>query len=255
MIFKKQIEKLLHKLTFWDPVKPLHVKFKKKLSRILYFLLYPEFSDSKFKRNTKFTKFFSFALLFTILLSCTVNRDAVVSKIRRHVGYTVDKLLFNDSLNHELLRSAIYDESGVLVPASVPYKHIELMYNKCVEFNIPVSIFFRLVNTESRFDSTAKSVVGASGYCQLMPSTWSMMSKRLKLSGKNAKNNIIISIELLNMLRSQFIGYSERKTWELVLASYNAGLGRVINAGYKIPPITETRNYVNQIMSKHKLVR
>ena len=255
MIFKKQIEKLLYKMIFWEPVKPLHIKFKKKFSKLLYFLLYPDVSDKKFRRGFRFIKRFSIALILTVSLFYISNRDVIVYKIRKQVGYRVDKTLFNDSINHELLRSAIYDESGVLIPCNVPYNHIELMYNKCTELNIPVSIFFRLVNTESRFDSTAKSAAGASGYCQIMPSTWSMMAKRLKLTGKNARNNIIISVELLNMLRKEFIGYSERKTWELVLSSYNAGLGRVISSGYKIPPIRETQNYVKQIMGNHNLVR
>jgi hypothetical protein len=255
MIFKKQIEKLLYKMIFWEPAKPVCVKFKNKFSKLLYFLLYPDVSDKKFRRGFRFIKWFSIALILTFLLFYIGNRDEIVYKIRKHMGYRVNKTLFNDSINHELLRSVIYKESGVLIPCSVPFNHVELMYNKCTELNVPVSIFFRLVNTESRFDSTAKSAAGASGYCQIMPSTWDMMAKRLKLTGKNARNNIIISVELLNMLRNEFIGYSERKTWELVLSSYNAGLGRVISSGYKIPPIKETQNYVKQIMGNHNQVR
>jgi len=242
-------------MIFWEPAKPVCVKFKNKFSKLLYFLLYPDISDKKFRRGFRFIKRFSIALILTFLLFYISNRDEIVYKIRKHVGYRVNKTLFNDSINHELLRSVIYKESGVLIPCSVPFNHVELMYNKCTELNVPVSIFFRLVNTESRFDSTAKSAAGASGYCQIMPSTWDMMAKRLKLTGKNARNNIIISVELLNMLRNEFIGYSERKTWELVLSSYNAGLGRVISSGYKIPPIKETQNYVKQIMGNHNQVR
>ncbi len=242
-------------MIFWEPAKPVCVKFKNKFSKLLYFLLYPDVSDKKFRRGFRFIKWFSIALILTFLLFYIGNRDEIVYKIRKHMGYRVNKTLFNDSINHELLRSVIYKESGVLIPCSVPFNHVELMYNKCTELNVPVSIFFRLVNTESRFDSTAKSAAGASGYCQIMPSTWDMMAKRLKLTGKNARNNIIISVELLNMLRNEFIGYSERKTWELVLSSYNAGLGRVISSGYKIPPIKETQNYVKQIMGNHNQVR
>lgn len=34
----------------------------------------------------------------------------------------------------------------------------------------------------------------------------------------------------------------------LGLAAYNAGLQRVINAGYQVPAITETQNFVDRVI-------
>ena len=39
---------------------------------------------------------------------------------------------------------------------------------------------------------------------------------------------------------------------DLALASYNAGEGRVISYGNKVPPFQETRDYVNRIGRRYK---
>jgi len=38
---------------------------------------------------------------------------------------------------------------------------------------------------------------------------------------------------------------------DLALASYNAGEGRVISYGNKVPPFQETRNYVKKIRQRY----
>jgi soluble lytic murein transglycosylase-like protein len=107
-----------------------------------------------------------------------------------------------------------------------------------------------LVYTESGFDSTVTSHVGATGYCGIMPETFNIWSKRLNLKGKTNKNNVIISTELLRYLNDKFKRFGERKSWELTLASYNAGIGRVIAADYNIPEIRETQNYIRKILNE-----
>ena len=67
------------------------------------------------------------------------------------------------------------------------------------------------------------------------------------------KNNIMVSTELLYNLTLKFKEYGERKKWELVLASYNAGIKRVIDAGNNVPNINETKKYVNNILNDTKL--
>jgi hypothetical protein len=39
---------------------------------------------------------------------------------------------------------------------------------------------------------------------------------------------------------------------DLALASYNAGEGRVISYGNKVPPFQETQNYVKRIGQRYK---
>jgi len=245
---KRIIENYLSKLIIWEPKRSLQRRFRSIAGNFLYFLLYPECASASYHRRLKSLRNISLLLLLTFSCFFFIQPDSVVIKIRKHVGYKIDNLFFNDSVDHEILRSAIYKESGVLVPFDIPYSDFKLMYDKCIEKSIPVDIFFRLVYAESRFDSTATSAAGARGYCQIMPATWRMMASRLKISGNNCRNNIIISVELLSLLKNEFKGLSERKKWELVLSSYNAGLGRVIESGYKIPPIKETKDYVNKIM-------
>jgi hypothetical protein len=232
----------------WEPNKKTHLRFKKTCLSVLYPFAYSEFRTRKYKLLFNSAKICLAIASIVILFSFLINRDAALKTVRKHIGYKIDRLFFDDELDHELLRSVIYKESGVLVPTSVPYRDIKLMYDQCIEKKIPVYVFFRLIYTESRFDSTAVSNVGARGYCQIMPATWRSIAEKLNLSGNSCKNNIIISAELLKILKSEFSGFSDKKKWELVLSSYNAGISRVIQSGYEIPPIIETRNYVDKIM-------
>ena len=248
---KNQIEKLQSRIIMWSPETPRGKRLKSFLIRLTDHVIYPEFRDPKFAKRIKAVIYTPMVITACSFMFLAASKDSkVIASASKFMGIESDTSIFDESSDYELLKAAIEDESGIAVPEVVPYTHLKLMYDQCQEKDVPVSIFFRMVHFESNFDSTATSRVGARGYCQVMPATFSTWYKKMGLNGgKTATNNIKISVQLLSELEKNFIKYDERKKWELVLSSYNAGIGRVIDAGYNIPNISEKKKYVNNILN------
>jgi len=139
----------------------------------------------------------------------------------------------------------IESEAGITLPSWVEKTHIEFMYEKAIEFDIPLRIMFRLVYNESRYKFDVVSPVGAYGYMQIMPETYKYILNMIEYPECTEHTpfvNIELGVRYLAYLKRfwQGRGYDG---WEYPLASYNAGVGRVLKAG-GIPNIPETINYV-----------
>ena len=252
---KKYLEKLQTRLIMWSPETKRQHNFKSFAVRLIDHFLYPEFRNEKFSKRLRAVFYTPLIVTSTVFLFIAITSDTkLMAAAYRAIGITSDSTVTSQELDDELLRSSIMEESGIQVPENVPYEHLKLMYDRCQERDIPVAIFFRMVYFESRYDSTARSSAGASGYCQVMPKTFNAWYNKMGLQGgKTMKNNIMVSTELLYNLTLKFKEYGERKKWELVLASYNAGIKRVIDAGNNVPNINETKKYVNNILNDTKL--
>jgi membrane-bound lytic murein transglycosylase MltF len=87
---------------------------------------------------------------------------------------------------------------------------------------------------ESRLDPHAVSEAGAAGIAQIMPDTWSDWSGKTGYAGVSHFNpvaSINVGAAYMNYLMKQW--YWERPELDriaLALASYNAGLGHLLNA-------------------------
>jgi len=104
-------------------------------------------------------------------------------------------------------------------------------------------LVFLVIEQESRFHTRALSPKGAQGLMQLMPGT----ARRLGVSrpfdpGQNIRGGTQYLKELLTMFNGRV---------DLALASYNAGEGRVLDYGNRVPPFKETREYVKRISSRY----
>lgn len=113
----------------------------------------------------------------------------------------------------------------------------ESIVKHSLELGIDPALALSIAKSESGFRHEARSVHGAVGVFQLMPST----AKRLGvdpycLSG-NIKGGLMYYKKLYNMFGST----------ELALAAYNAGPGRVKKSG--VPK--STRGYVSRIMTEY----
>jgi soluble lytic murein transglycosylase-like protein/LysM repeat protein len=110
-------------------------------------------------------------------------------------------------------------------------------------FGVDPYLVFLVIEQESHFHPRAFSPKGARGLMQLMPGT----ARRFGVSRPfDPTENIRGGTQYLRDLLRMFNGQVD-----LALASYNAGEGRVISYGNKVPPFQETRNYVKRIRQRY----
>jgi soluble lytic murein transglycosylase-like protein len=97
-----------------------------------------------------------------------------------------------------------------------------------------------LVSVESSYDPGARSRAGAMGLSQLMPGTAEALGVK---NVWDPHENLQGGAKYLSQLLSRFGG-----DIPTALAAYNAGPASVVKHG-GIPPYSETRAYVNRVMS------
>ena len=86
---------------------------------------------------------------------------------------------------------------------------------------------------ESLFREDAVSPVGAKGLCQFMPRTWDEQIQKAGITGHpfNYDLNIQMAAQYMARLVGNWTAPRPRKDqFSLALASYNAGLGNILNA-------------------------
>ena len=108
-------------------------------------------------------------------------------------------------------------------------------------------LVYAVMHQESTFKPRAISPKGARGLMQLMPGT----AVRFGVTNIwDAKQNIEGGTRYMRFLLDKFDG-----DVSLALAGYNAGEGAVIKYGYRIPPYSETQEYVRRISKRYDLIR
>lgn len=111
-------------------------------------------------------------------------------------------------------------------------------------FGVDPYLIFLVIEQESHFRTRVVSPKGARGLMQLMPGTARRFAVR---NSFDTAENIRGGTQYLKELLTLFNGRVD-----LALASYNAGEGRVISYGNKVPPFQETQNYVKRIGQRYK---
>jgi hypothetical protein len=146
-------------------------------------------------------------------------------------------------------------QAEIKIPNYVDTNDIEFIYDKTMEFQLPIRTIFRLVFNESKFIDTIVSPVGAKGFFQLMPETEDAYSLMLNIDTFNFtynQKNIYIGLTMVKDLYDYWRGKgcTDKYSWKLTLASYNAGIKKVFKFR-GIPPIQETINYIDYILRRH----
>jgi soluble lytic murein transglycosylase-like protein len=149
----------------------------------------------------------------------------------------------------------IENESEILIPDYVDIKYVEYMYDLSKKLELPTRMIFRLIYCESLFIDTISSPKGAYGFMQVMPETYELYSKALCVDTLGLDyncTNIYIGMNMLKDLYDYWLkkGNSDNYSWELSLACYNAGMGRVLFFD-GIPPYKETIKYIEFILKEH----
>jgi len=125
-------------------------------------------------------------------------------------------------------------------PAPVPAQYAAALKQAAAAANVSPSLLAALVWQESRWNAQALSPKGAMGLAQLMPAT----ARDLGVNPADPISNLNGGARYLRQLLDLFDGNVEK-----ALAAYNAGPGRVRNAG-GIPAIAETQAYVTSIVRR-----
>lgn len=112
------------------------------------------------------------------------------------------------------------------------------MAEAACEAGLPVHLFDALIIQESRYNPVAVSPKGAKGLAQLMPASARILGVRNIL---DPRENMRGGARYLRALLDEF------GRFDLALAAYNAGAGRVRAAG-RVPRIAETVQYVSSIL-------
>ncbi|RQR93339.1 MULTISPECIES: lytic transglycosylase domain-containing protein [unclassified Burkholderia] len=111
-------------------------------------------------------------------------------------------------------------------------------------FNVPPELLRAVIDVESGYNPKAVSDKGALGLMQLMPET------ARRFSGGDMfdpRANVLTGARYLRFLLNLF-----KENVELTLAAYNAGENAVIRAGYRIPSMPQTREYVPRVLARYK---
>lgn len=125
-------------------------------------------------------------------------------------------------------------------PRPLPLHIVRALVDKYAQkYGIPLQIARRLVMMESGFKQHVVSRKGARGVMQLRPST----ARGLRVNIYDTEQNIEGGMRYLRHMYNRF------GSWDLALAAYHSGPGKV--ARYKgVPP--KSRQYVRTILGKMK---
>ena len=108
-------------------------------------------------------------------------------------------------------------------------------------------LLYAIMHQESTFKPRAMSNKGARGLMQLMPGT----ALRFGVTSIwDPRQNIEGGTRYMRFLLDKFEG-----NVQLALAGYNAGEGAVMKYGFRVPPYSETQEYVRRISRRYDLIR
>ncbi len=134
--------------------------------------------------------------------------------------------------------------AGRAPPAGLPPAPLaSFIQEAALAFRLPAPLIEALIKVESNFVPWAVSPKGAMGLMQLMPGTAEFLGVKEPFS---PRENILGGSRYLRHLLDLFNG-----SLPLALAAYNAGYQRVISAGYQVPAIKETQDFVTQVLGRY----
>src|SRR6266481_7504249 len=123
----------------------------------------------------------------------------------------------------------------------------QYLINSATNNGVDPLLLYSIMHQESSFKSHAVSPKGARGLMQLMPGT----AMRYGVTNIfDPRQNIEGGARYLRFLLDRFDG-----DVNLALAGYNAGEGAVEKYGWRVPPYSETQEYVRRIGRRYALMR
>lgn len=126
-------------------------------------------------------------------------------------------------------------------------KYSDLIAKAADRHQVDPKLLHAVIQAESSYNPTAVSSAGAMGLMQLMPAT----ARRYGVIDRaDPDQNVDGGTRYLKHLLQLF-----GSDLNLVVAAYNAGENAVIKYNHTIPPYSETRNYVKEVLSLKEYMR
>lgn len=137
-----------------------------------------------------------------------------------------------------------------------PQKYAESVEKYAAEYDVPESVVYAVIKTESGFTPDAVSLKGAIGLMQITPDTFDWLCSK---TGDEANSLLLYEPDTNIRYGTYFLSllHNEYKAWDTVYAAYNAGRGRVNswlaseeynnNGRLKNIPYEETASYVKKV--------
>ena len=149
---------------------------------------------------------------------------------------------------YDSLASASINKSSALRGYTTGSAQVdEYLINSGANNGVDPLLLYSIMHQESSFKAHSISPKGARGLMQFMPFT----AMRYGVTSIfDPRQNIEGGARYLRFLLDHFDG-----DVDLVLAGYNAGEGAVEKYGWRIPPYSETQEYVRRISRRYALLR
>jgi len=145
---------------------------------------------------------------------------------------------------------ALHQLVAHVAPARPPQQSLQAMQavlplvaRTAADIRIDPALLMAVIHAESGFNAAALSPKGAVGLMQLMPAT---AGRYGSADPRDPAFNVRAGAAHLQYLIGRYGNLS------LALAAYNAGEGAVERHGMRVPPYTETQQYVPRVMSLYR---
>lgn len=188
-------------------------------------------------------------------LAVTIGRARQLAALAGHPP------AWRELVRYQSIPSGVRSECGrEYAEVLYPRPFADLIKRESTRHQLPTSLVFGLIRTESAFEPRAQSAVGARGLMQLMPAT--ARREGLAKSAPVTKLfepevNVPLGTKHLKNVLREFGG-----EWHLAIGSYNAGAQAVRRWIERYPdpqaevfvelvPYQETRDYIKKVLTAH----
>ena len=195
-------------------------------------------------RNKRTSVFMSNAGLFVIIWMAMVGYVFAESNNDKPGNKSITFTNLGTQSRNTSIKSTAFMKEPSTLELSTDQKLLYWDYikNAADAYDLEPNLIVSVIRVESNFKKTAKSKKGAQGLMQLMPRTADLLGVK---DAFDPEENINGGSKYLRMMIDEFNDLRH------ALAAYNAG-PEAVRKYSGIPPYSETKNYVESVMSLYK---
>lgn len=221
----------------------------KKISYLLQYHLYNEAKKISHENMPRYDKIKLYEQLENYLLARNRYYDAL------GMSKKINKLQYGDNF-------AGIDLAGLKKLFPTHFKKQILYYSE--KYHVDPALAFAVMREESHFAKDITSWASAVGLMQIMPSTRDWLAPKVGIKNPDLTNpdhNIHMGVYFLNFLEEHYFHDKE-----YILASYNAGQGRMLRWEkqyrkypkkeiFELLPLAEPRHYIRKVMRSYHIYK